>query len=87
MHIKMLLWCPLLHIKLKNWARSVKVYVDTDIISDHERLYFNEEALWWAIHRPRYDNLLQRFRFLQEFITLKVTLISAKIQSLFIKFL
>lgn len=34
-----------------------------------------------------YDNLLQRFRFLQEFITLKVTLISAEIQSLFIKFL
>lgn len=48
MHIKVLLWCPLLHIKLKNWARSVKVYVDTDIISDHERLYFNEEALWRA---------------------------------------
>lgn len=49
MHIKVLLLCPLLYIKLKKWARSVKVYVDTDIISDHERLYFNEEALWRAI--------------------------------------
>lgn len=87
MHIKVLLWCPLLYIKLKNWARSIKVYVDTDIISDHESLYFNEEALWRAT--PTYIIIYYRDSdFYKSLLyTLKVTLISAEIQSLFIKFL
>lgn len=45
------------------------------------------KKLYEQLYTDLYDNLLQRFRFLQEFITLKVTLISAEIQSLFTLFI
>lgn len=49
MYIKVFLWCFFLYIKLKNWVRFVKVYVDIDIIFDYESFYFNEEVLWRVI--------------------------------------
>lgn len=45
------------------------------------------KKLYEQLYADLYDNLLQRFRFLQEFITLKVILISAEIQSLFTLFI